>query len=610
MNIRLQQIFLLLIFTWPLSGITVASQTLIVTSEPAQLVAASDLSKQANLNWLGLPNKFDPQQLDTFITNYPNARHSMVAFNLRYRLLLGLKAQALSDPKNIPETKKHFAAFIDRYTGTWAAQQALADVFELVRRQDSLEAYLSFMWQYPTAPQALVAKAFAEQRAFEQVIQAKTNPIQEAEDFIGLFPTAPQVTTVIRFAHKHAIAEEQQFLATKLAPYEKKIAFYAGKKAKLDNTSSDDMATQLMQLRMERAITSQRRRQELVKNNRAQKLCRKIEMLASEADHLSDQKDLASQALASTKWRQFERIAAILYAIYDEQPATECVRDERIFQRIIAKIEAIRQTIIASNDKVIAVIREEFQKTRQQLQDGFEQLHKDNLVLQERYRQLLQGVEQLHVDLQQVNTNLRAIHNTTIDIVTAQQQSNAHLRQLHTDLTTVQSGLTNLQTEMNQGMAAEQALLKQVAGELNQGFSTLHHDLKSAEAQAQRLHSEMMVVGEKNITGTYKISDTLKRNHLEALKAEHEQTKTLVNQMQSSTEAMVTAQNDITKAVHTNTQVSIRNTEQQLASQRKTQQLIRKQGQAMKKVASARSSSGGGGGGVLGTVASVIGRFF
>jgi len=148
-----------------------------------------------------LPNTLEPRWLEQFIRAYPNATETPVAFTLRYRIVQGINT--------IPA----YQAFIDAYPRTLAAMEAQYALLRLYRpekepdRQKRLAGYLDFMYRYPNTSLALVAKASAEQAAFEEVVE--TNEVEEYENFMQLFPNAHQISTAEKLALKKAVEKER-----------------------------------------------------------------------------------------------------------------------------------------------------------------------------------------------------------------------------------------------------------------------------------------------------------------------------------------------------------------------------------------------------------------
>jgi chromosome segregation ATPase len=161
---------------------------------------------------------------------------------------------------------------------------------------------------------------------------------------------------------------------------------------------------------------------------------------------------------------------------------------------------------------------------------------------------------------------------------------------------------------MNRGMTAQQQLLNTVIVELDGGFKTLHNDMQAAMHQEKALHQEIKQIQQQILQATDET--TVLRTHKERLVAEAQQTQTLVEQMQTSTRAIVDSQGKITAAVHKQTETSVYNTNRLLESNQQTRAAIQKMGQQARKVAQGGSSGGNSGGGILGTVIGAVSSWF
>jgi hypothetical protein len=560
----------------------------------------SDITPQSQQAWQGIPNRIDPHWLDHFIATFPEANETPVAFTLRYNLVQGARS--------IPA----YHAFIDQYRYTLAAHQAQHELLQLYQERHEFAGYLTFMYRYPDTSLALVAKALAEQVAFEQV--AKTDKISEYDAFIQVFPTAPQVPAAEQQALKKAIAEETAYLNTQLlGRLFQRLHFIQQRLTALESlpNAQTDAHIQRQIRALEgvlRNLQGSRGEITLAKEQRARERCRDLEQQARILEKQAESLSEAQQQEWRQALRQFKRLAQVIRTVYAQQEATRCVREEERFQRLIQKFEQLIDTIKTENDRLIAVIRAEFAETRNLLTTEFERLHQDNQIAQARLKQLLKGLDQLHEDLQLVNHTLRQIHQEVVEVRLTIEQSHQHLALLHQDLNTVQHHLVQLNKDMNQGLTAQQQLLTTVVKELHGGFNTLHHDLQAAMSQEQRLHEDIKQVELKILEATDDTTKTILRTHQERLIAEAQHTRTLIKQMQTSTQAIVHSQEQITGAIHQQTETSVYNTERLLDSNRATRDLIQKQGQQMRKVA--QSSGESGGGGFLGTVVSVVSSFF
>jgi chromosome segregation ATPase len=559
---------------------------IVTTSEAVDILSNPAYAPLSRQEWRGVPNKIDPHWLDHFISTYPQADEMSIAFTLRYQLVQG--------SRSIPEYQR----FIAQYPYSLAAHQATHELFQLYRQRHDLAGYLEFMYRYPGSQHALVANAQAQAVAFEQVVE--TNKLTEYDAFMQLFPTAPQVPAAEKLAQQKAAAEELEYLnAQRLGKLHQRLT---RTQQYLEQLEADPNA-KLGRIRLlERIIRNVNKQMAQTKEERARELCRKLETQASLAETQARPDSEPAQAQLLQQGRQFQRLAFIIRSVYKQQPAASCVREEQRYQRLIAKLDQLRQTIVDENTRLIDSIRQEFTKTRTLLTESFGQLHRDNLAAQQSLEQLLNGVEQLHQDLQMVNQNLRQIHQEVVDVRATIETSNQHLALLHQDLNTVHQRLVNLNEDLNRGMTAQQQLLATVVVELDNGFQTLHQDMQGAMQQEKALHQQLQQVEQQILQATDETRKTFLRNHQQRLKAEAQHTRTLIKQMQHSTQAIVNSQTTITSAIQKQTQTTLYNNNRLLESNRQTRAAIQQMGQQTMTTA---QNSGGGGGGILGTVVNV-----
>ena len=567
-----------------------SADDIVTTSSAVDILSHPRYAPLSQQEWRGVPNKIDPDWLDYFIGSYPQADEMSIAFTLRYSLVQGTHS--------IPEYQR----FIAQYPYSIAAHQATHELFQLYRERHDLAGYLEFMYRYPDSQHALVSNAQAQAVAFEQIVE--TDSLSEYDAFMQLFPAAPQVPAVEKLAQQKAAAEELEYLNDQRL--DKLHQRLTRTQQYLEQLEADPNA-ELGRIRMlERIIRNVNKQITQTKEQRARELCRDLETSLAETQPSPDSESAPTQLLQ--QGRQFQRLAFIIRTVYKQQSAASCVREEQRYQRLIAKLDQIRQTIVDENVRLIDSIRQEFTKTRTLLTESFAQLHRDNLAAQQSLQQLLNGVEQLHQDLQEVNQNLRQIHQDVVDVRATIEQSNQHLALLHQDLNTVHQRLVNLNDDMNRGMTAQQQMLAAVVVELDNGFQTLHQDMQGAMQQENALHQQIQQVEQQILQATDETSKTVLRTHQQRLTAEAQQTRTLIEQMQHSTQAIVDSQATITGAIQKQTKTTLYNNNRLLESNRQTRAAIQKQGQQM--MTTAQNSGGGGGGGILGTVVNIGKKLF
>ena len=594
------RLLILIIFfiTYPLHA-----AELVLTSVPTPIQSDSAASK-ATKAWAALLNKADPVFLDHFIVTYSQSDEAQVAFTLRFN--------GVQTSRSIP----HYHAFLDKYAGTLAAEQALYELFELYRQQNTVAGYFDFIKRYPNTPQAVVAQLHIEALAFE--LTSQLNIVEEYDAFIDLFPQATQVSAAEQLAQKKALVLETAYLETEQARLKNRLAQEQKVMAKLDARLAQapeqlDKVFWEEFVAVQNSITGLINDISLIRENRANQLATLMEQAVSDAEAVLDDKTLTEEErnrLVQYYWRVAKRYFYLLRSeLYRNTPAAKRVRSEERHQRIMAKLEEIRQVLIKSHDALIVALQEEFAKTRQTLRDGFARLHRDNVLMNQSLQQLVASVNVLHQDLEEVNQNLKKIHQGLTEVQATVAKTNAHLSLLHEDLDRVRSHLVQLNQDMNQGMATQKTLLRAVAGTVKKGFTQLHADMEARQLQTASLHQEKLALANRQLYANRRIAKALEKTHQQSLKQRARQTEQLRQTIHSQGKAIVNAQNLTLKSVEHQTQITLYNTEKLLASDRQTQGLISQQTQQFAQIAEQRSRSDSGGGfwdGVKGLVKGVV----
>ena len=416
-------------------------------------IGSSPMSSQQA--WESLPNRLESRWLDQLPHLYPRTTEAVVAFTLRYRIVQGIN------------TVSAYQNFIDTYPRTLAAQEAQYALLqfygpdEQLDRSQRLVGYLAFAFRYPNTPLALVAKASAEQVAFEEVVE--TNEVGEYEDFMQIFPNAPQVSAAEKLAREKAVEKERADIEAEIAPFKQRKAKYEYELQTLEqNSNIDDTQTNLTI-----AIQSLDAQIKSAEEDRARELGTEFEIQAKEITSNPQHPDIQE------KLRVSDRLAYIIQTVYPKRNATRRVRLEERHQEIIAKLEQIRQTIKAENTRLIEALQQEFAKTRQLIEAGFDQLHRDNRAAEKSLNALLDGVAQLHQTLQETNAELRGIKLEVKQVGEYVKRGNELLTVIHNDLGQIQGQLVKLNHDMNRNSQQEQGLLKGIAGNLDAGFDRL-----------------------------------------------------------------------------------------------------------------------------------------
>jgi hypothetical protein len=545
--------------------------------------------------------------LDHFIATFSQFDEAQVAFTLRFN--------GVQTSRSIP----HYHAFLDKYAGTLAAEQALYELFELYRQQNTVAGYFDFIKRYPNTPQAVVAQLHIEALAFE--LTSQLNIVEEYEAFIDLFPQAIQVSAAEQLVQKKALVLETAYLETEQARLKNRLAQEQKVMAKLEarlKQAPEQLDEDFWEefIAVQASITGLINDIRHIRENRANQLATLMEQAVSNAEAVLDDKTLTEDErnrLVQYHWRVTQRYFYLLRSeLYRNTPAAKRVRLEERHQRLIDKLEEIRKTLIKSHDALIAALQDEFAKTRQTLRDGFARLHRDNVLMNQSLQQLVASVNVLHQDLEEVNQNLKKIHQGLTDVQATVAKTNAHLSLLHEDLDRVRSHLVQLNQDMNQGMATQKTLLRAVAGTVKNGFTQLHADMEARQLQTASLHQEKLALANRQLYANLRITKALEKTHQQSLKQRARQTEQLRQTIHSQGKAIVNAQSLTLKSVEHQTQITVYNTEKLLASDRQTQGLISQQTQQFAKIAEQRSQSNSGGGfggflkGIVSTAANVF----
>jgi uncharacterized Zn finger protein len=545
---------------------------LLTTSTPTP-IQPTDSPISAAAAWAAIPNKADPLFLDHFIARYPQSDEAEVAFTLRFN--------GVQTSRSIPE----YQAFITKYTGTLAAEQALYELFELYQQQNTLAGYFDFIKRYSNTPQAVVARLHLETLAFE--LASRLDTVADYDSFIALFPNAAQVSAVEQLAQKKLAALEKVHLDNELTRLKRRLSEeqQAMKtiEARLETelVLDDDFWEQLDAIQA--SITGLTEDIQMATEKRAAELATRLESEASSAEAVLDDNSLTEaekNQQIQYHWRMAQRYVVLLRSKhYRQTQAAKRVRLEERHQRVLDKLEAIRLALKSSNEALITALQQEFAKTRETLRAGFARLHLDNVLLNQSLQQLVSSVEVLHQDIAEINRNLVTIHQGLSDVQATIKQTHVHLMVLHEDLDRVRGRLIQLNQDMNQGMEKQKTLLRAVAGSVKHGFAQLHTDMEARQLQTAALHQEKLSLANRQLYANQRIAKVLEKTHQQSLAQRAQQTQQLRRSIQSQRDSIVNAQSLTFQAVEHQTDVMIYSTDQLLASDRQTRGLISQQTQ-------------------------------
>jgi len=502
-----------------------------VVSSPLTVLSASDYESTAKHAFNNIPNKADPQFLDLLLQLYPNAPIAPVAFTLRFR---GVQlSRSISD----------YHEFIEKYDQTLAAHQALYEVFDLYRASadsvslaDGISFYLDFLSRYPNSPPAILAKLEIESRSFQmigeldkeqdnaikvldkqlsekitdnntidrliqQIDQIETEVLESYEVFINAFPNTAQVA---------AAEERQKIWAVK--------AEKLRQKGELKKRDKDKESIYLYE-RAQELLNEHNKEDEKITA-----LIKELGLLGKNVNkkHLKKQlKHIVEDKVLKAKLQQLrkkERLThRITYVLDDKELLYKKKMDrtklhtEKRHRELLSELASIITTIIFSNEKLIGVLKTEFDLTRKTLEAGFRRLIDDNKtlrqVLRNGFADLKQGMNQLHKDLVKVNDQLKNIYSTVSDVKQAVDKTNKQLGVLHKDLNNIHGAIVEMNKDMNQGFSRQQATFVNMQEEFSKGFETLHKDNLAIKGESKKIVTNMkdVVTSIQGVTKEVKI---------------------------------------------------------------------------------------------------------
>lgn len=463
----------------------------IVTSGPIQVLAPEANAALAAEAWAAVTDRADPLLLDDFVRRFPESDEAVEAFSLRFQGVRAARSIA------------GYHRFIATYPRRAAVPVAIGELFALYRKQDRFSGYVDFVRRYPNTPEAVVARMHAEELAFELVTLLGT--VEAYDGFLLAFPAAPQAQAAAELARKELLAQHR--------------AAHAAKEAELSPSELEAWVNRTL---------------------RSMRFTYRDLWTAIEEDEPSPQtfEFLEREVLGyrpesitpELRLNLADRLERIYYVVrwmpaYRTAEASDSILAEVRHQELIAKLEEIRVTLIASRDEMVRVLREEMAATRETLRDGFdllvEQHRLDRRTLERGVQRLQTSMEVLHRDLGLVQGELRDIHGTLADLDTGIRETNARLARLDRRLYEMHGSLVALHHDMNVGFDGVQQRIAVLNHDLNQGFARQHEiayaqlDVAQASLWVQEAQLEVQ-------TETMYLTEQLVDVQIESLYAQYE----------------------------------------------------------------------------------------
>jgi hypothetical protein len=414
---------------------------------PIRVVEPAEAAALATESWEALPDRSDHRLLDNYIARFPNSEEAMFAFSLRHLLL------------QAAPTVSQYHRFIFLYRDRAASEQAIYELFDLLREFDDLSSYLDFVKRYPESPLARMAELRIHALTFSLACDSDT--VEEYEAFLEAFPRASQVPTVLR-------------LAT-----EKDVAAASAELARMKATPPTEGF-------------------EVWEENQAQKLVgewtRKFKSFAA-LWGLQDHSPVDDNALSTTLetadteqdagtkllyLHQLERLEALITGPYVSTAAqVQFSLTTNVLlpylRAITRKLDTIQKTLEKNHDEMVALLQREFSETRSTLLDGFKQLAAGIANVE---TAVVDGIElvgvkldRLHQDLRQVHFDLRLIHTNLTDISFGIQETNKKLNQLDAGIRGVRDQLQSLNSNVSNGLKTLSGQVRDLREEVIRGFN-------------------------------------------------------------------------------------------------------------------------------------------
>lgn len=374
----------------------------------------------------------------------------MDAYSLRFELV--------RSSRSIDEYNR----FIEAHPRRLGAQLAIAEVFELYRAEHRLSGYIDFLGRYPNTPEALVARAHAEQLAF--TFATKVGTVKAYDGFLASFPDAPQAASAADLARRQMLEDHRAAYDEAAASRdEEEMERWVSRRLRSMRFDYRDLWT---------AIGSEEPSAQV------------LEFLERSA--LGYRPDEITDELRLGLARRMERIYYVVrwFRPYQTAEASDAIVAEARHQELIAKLEEIRTTLEERHDALVASLREEMQATRATLRKGIDELireHRlDRKAMAEGFARLENSMAVLHEDLGAIHGELRGMHGTMSDVVASIRETNQRLGQLDQRLEGMHRSLVNMHRDMNRGFEGVQRSITRLNRDLNCGF-----DRQFAIASAQ-----------------------------------------------------------------------------------------------------------------------------
>jgi hypothetical protein len=453
-------------------------------------VANSQREADARVAFGRLRNPADARFLDDFIAAFRGTAFANIAFTVRYELLRASSSIATYD------------RFIDIYSGTVPALLALEELYTLYRLADEGQMYLEFIRKYPSSALSADARMRAEHHFLRAALTISADEnlpvngrIAMLDDFVLTFPQSNLLPIAEAFAAEIALRNERSGGEARDRRIRDEIQrnIRGADPANLENLVRSEIRDQ----RARAARVAKRRLEDLaslIPPNPSVNTTAGAHVVAAGVRTISPELVLARI--------QYERASRILLEVYPDEDAADAVRDEQRHREIIGELRAIKDLLRTQHAELIAVIREEMQRTREVIAQGFRRAA-------EQIQTVTDSVQQVNATLGIVAESVGEISRTSAAALKELGQQGRSLQQmqelmvagidqtarladvLHDDLRLVNDSIRQVNSSVVVGFAAQQDELVRTRTAVVSGLGVIREGQELQLDEMRRTRTEL-----------------------------------------------------------------------------------------------------------------------
>lgn len=442
-----------------------------------------DVSPEVRVAWRGVTDYAESKSVDEIRRTYPGTSAAAAAVAARYHFLSKETTERLDALNDAGDAAASNAArdqlavhvpalfdFVEDVPDSTATLAAVADLIRCLAALQDREGFIVFMDRFPALPDALVAKAYAQQLHCAEVLALDDETgggdpaafaeldLKALDGFLRVEYDAPQWGTVANIAVLTAIDQEGR-LKKKLATIQ----------------AQEDQAGALLGRALQMLVT--------------------LDDLAFEDVGPAGAEDAPTAvAYRDPEQAQFlvhkvKRIEAVLAACYPNSEAFRTyyglslqLKANRHLGQISKGIDQLRHQLAEEHTETQAALKDGFAGVKAVLNERFAELRADNRIISEQLAQLGRGVAVLHDDLQGVNQRLDVANR---QLGTAVE----HLRAIY-----------DQEVQANEQLQGVTNVLKDIRHEVKQNTSHLADISRTQQevvASIQRVEGQLLETNEQ-----------------------------------------------------------------------------------------------------------------